>query len=274
MPEGDTIYRAARTLNKAIGGKVVRGFRSALPELERAALEGRTVESVRARGKNLLVDFDDGQRLHTHMMMEGSWHVYRLGEPWQRRESRAFAVIETEDWVAVCFDAPICKLLAPGERSPQLDALGPDLLDPEADLDEALRRLRQFETLPLGEAVMRQHLVAGIGNVYKSEVLFLERLDPFAPVSSVTDEALRAALKLARKLMKQNVGHARMRTTRRRFGSSRLWVYGRKNEPCFECGSRVDMRRQGEQGRSTYFCPRCQRSEDGDEGFRPTGSMT
>lgn len=258
MPEGDTIYRAARTLRKAIGGKPVRAFRSALPQLADAALVGTTVEAVEARGKNLLVRFDDGHTLHTHMMMVGSWHVYRVGEPWQRGADRAFAVIETDDWLAVCFDAPICKLLRPGERSPQLDALGPDLLDPGADLDEALRRLRQNDELPLGVAIMQQHVVAGVGNVYKSEVLFLRRLDPFAPVSSVSDEALRDALLLARKLMKQNVGHARMRTTRRRFGSSRLWVYGRKNEPCFECGTPLDMRRQGEQGRSTYFCPRCQ----------------
>lgn len=258
MPEGDTIHRAASTLRRAIAGQLVTGWRSARPELARVDdLIGRRVEAVEARGKHLLVRFDDGRTLHTHMRMDGSWHIYRPGETWQRSERVAVAVIETDPWVAVCFSAPICDLLGPGERSEPLRRLGPDLLDPEVDLGEALARLRARPELPVGEALMRQHLVAGIGNVLKSEVLFLRRVSPFARVGALSDEVLRELLEEAQRLMKESV-RGGSRITRRRFGSSRVWVYGRSGKPCFTCGARVCMRRQGEDGRSTYFCPACQ----------------
>lgn len=217
---------------------------------------GATVSDVEARGKHLLMRFEDGRTLHSHMMMSGSWHIYRPGERW-RKSGRVDAMLETDEWVAVCFDAPICELFAPGKEPELVRRLGPDLLAPRPDYDEAVRRLRASE-LPLGVAVMTQSLVSGIGNVYKSEVLFLERLDPFAPVSEIAPEALRAALKCAARLMRQNLGGGHMRTTRRRFGGSRLWVYGRSGETCFECRTPVRMRRQGDQGRSTYYCASCQ----------------
>lgn len=265
MPEGDTIHRAAHTLRRAIAGRTVTAWRSEKPELARVAdLVGRTVADVEARGKHLLVRFDDGRTLHTHMMMDGSWHIYRPGERWRKSPRAAVAVIETEAWVAVCFAAPRCDLLAPGEVADALRRLGPDLLDPDADLDEAIRRMREWADLPIGEALMRQHLVAGIGNVYKSEVLFLRRVSPFARVAALLDEALRGLLREARTLMKQNLRGSR-RTTRRRFGSERVWVYGRSGQPCFECGATIRMRRQGDTGRSTYFCPACQGVERGVE---------
>ncbi len=254
MPEGDTIHQAARTLARAIGGRRVLGWRSALPALEGADLAGRTVERVEARGKHLLVRFDDGRTLHTHMRMDGSWHIYRPGEPWPIGAHRAHAVIETEAWVAVCFDAPICELVR-GEPA-MVARLGPDLLDPDADLEEALRRLRAHPDLPLGVAVMRQDLVAGIGNVYKSEVLFLTRLDPFAPVAARTDDELRRVLAEAQRLLRINVG--RRRRTRHRLRGDPHWVYDRSGEPCFACGALIAMSRQGDHGRSTYYCPTCQ----------------
>ena len=260
MPEGDTIHRTARTLALAIEGRSVTGWRSVLPALESADLSGTTVATVEARGKHLLVVFDDGRTLHTHMMMSGSWHIYRPGEAWQKSPGRAHAVIETDEWVAVCFDAPICELV-PAGRTPELVArLGPDLLDPEADLEEAIRRLRAHEHLPLGEAVMRQHLVSGIGNVYKSETLFLRREDPFAPVSKLDDARLRGILEEAQRLLRLNL-RRRHRRTNHRLGRERLWVYGRSGKPCLECGGSVRMTRQGDQGRSTYFCPACQSAE-------------
>ncbi|HJL16273.1 MAG TPA: DNA-formamidopyrimidine glycosylase family protein [Sandaracinaceae bacterium LLY-WYZ-13_1] len=260
MPEGDTIHRAARTLEKAIGGRRVTAWRSNDPALDRVDdLVGRTVAAVEARGKNLLVRFDDGRTLHTHQRMEGSWHVYRPGEAWRKPARGAVAVIETDAWVAVCFHAPVCDLLAPGRVPRAVRRLGPDLLAPRADLDEALRRMRAHPTMPVGVAVMRQHLVAGIGNVYKSETLFLERASPFTPVAELSDEALRGILRRARRLMKQNL-RGFPRTTRRRFGRERLWVYGRAGERCYTCGEAIRMRRQGDDGRSTYFCPRCQSS--------------
>ncbi|MGF1467225.1 MAG: Fpg/Nei family DNA glycosylase [Sandaracinaceae bacterium] len=259
MPEGDTIHRAARTLQRAIGGREVTRFSSVLPELEQADLAGRQVREVTARGKNLLVHFDDGRVLHTHMRMEGSWHIYRPGEPWRKRASGAHAVLETDDWVAVCFHAPLVELLASEDHSAQLRGLGPDLLDPDVDLDEAVRRLRGHGHLPIGEAVMRQQLVAGIGNVYKSETLFLLGLDPFRPVAESDDATLREALQRARALMKQNL-RGFPRVTRRGYDGQRLWVYGRQGKACFRCRTPIRMRRQGTAGRSTYWCPACQPS--------------
>jgi endonuclease-8 len=252
MPEGDTIHRAAATLSKAIAGRRVL---RAEPETM-SALVDRTVDAVEARGKHLLVRFDDGHTLHTHMRMDGSWHIYRPGERWWRGAHRAVAVLETEAWVAVCFDAPIVELLPPGEEPALVQRLGPDLLDPSVDLDEAIARMRTLASMSIGEAVMRQDAVAGIGNVYKSEVLFLRRVDPFAALDTLDDAALLAILREAQRLLRRNLS-TRRRTTRER-ADGRLWVYGRSGQPCFACGTRIRMRRQGELARSTYYCPRCQ----------------
>jgi endonuclease-8 len=262
VPEGDTIHRAARTLSKAIGGRRVTGFRSVLDALRGAELVGRTVEKVEARGKNLLIHFDDGRVLHSHMRMEGSWHIYRPKERWRKSPRRAHAVLETDAWVAVCFSAPVVELLAGPRHSRHLRDLGPDLLDPGFDRHEALRRLRSADALPVGEAVMLQRLVAGIGNVYKSETLFQEGLSPFARVGELDEDRLLGLLRTARRLMHANL-RGFPRTTRWRVdGSGRLWVYGRQGEPCHRCGTAIRMRRQGDAGRSTYWCPTCQPAAD------------
>ncbi len=257
MPEGDTIHRTARTLERAIGNKTVRRFSCATSD---ADLSGRVVESVEARGKHLLIRFDDGRTLHSHMQMEGSWHIYRPGERWQRPAFAARAVIETDDWIAVCFDAPIVELVRAGEIPELVRRLGPDLLADEFDPAEAIARMRELGSLEIGEALLRQQLVAGIGNVYKSECLFLERTNPFTRVESLGDDALRAVLGRARTLMRQNVKRS-IRTTRRSLRGPRTWVYGRSGKPCFVCETRIRMRRQGDAGRSTYFCPACQAVE-------------
>jgi endonuclease-8 len=250
VPEGDTIHRAARTLARAIGDKTITKLTC---DAGGEDLVGHTITSVEAHGKHLLMRFDDGRTLHTHMQMDGSWHIYRPGEKWRRPSFAARVVIETADWLAVCFDAPLVELV---HGTPELvRSLGPDLLGDTFDMDAAISRVRAVD-LPIGEAIMRQQLVAGIGNVYKSELLFLERLDPFVRVTD--EEILRAVLARARALMLQNMsGNAR--TTRRRLTGSRVWVYGRSGKPCFTCGARIRMRRQGDAGRSTYYCPQCQR---------------
>lgn len=222
-----------------------------------ASLAGHVVEGVEARGKHLLMRFDDGRTLHTHMRMDGRWDIYRHGDRWARSEQRAVVVLETEEWIAVCFDAPLVELARAGVEPELVRKLGPDLLDPDVDFDEALRRLRALGELTIGEAILRQDAVSGIGNVYKSETLFLARVSPFARVDALSDETLRAILDEARRLMKQNLA-GRARITRRRFGGSRLFVYGRSGKPCFECGEPIRMRRQGDTGRSTYYCARCQ----------------
>ncbi|MFK7984650.1 MAG: Fpg/Nei family DNA glycosylase [Sandaracinaceae bacterium] len=263
MPEGDTIHRSANRLRSALEGCVLTGFESPRkPALEaNAELVGRRIDAVEARGKYLLVRFDDGRTLETHMKMNGSWHLYRPRERWRGPASDAVAVLHTEAFVAVCFRAPICRLVR--GLSSEVRRLGPDLLDPAADLDEAVRRMRAEAELPLGVAVMRQDLVAGIGNVYKSEVLFEQRLDPFQPVADVASEELVAMLSTARRHLRRNL-RTRFRGTRRIQGTARLWVYERSGEPCYGCGTVIEMRRQGpEMGRSTYFCPRCQSPDAG-----------
>lgn len=252
MPEGDTIHRTARTLEKAIAKKTVRGFSCATTNED---LTGRVIDRVEARGKHLLIHFDDGRILHSHMQMDGSWHIYRPGEEWQRPAFAARAVIETDAWIAVCFDAPIVELTT---GTPDLvRRLGPDLLADDFDVEVAIARMRSLPDLPIGEALLRQDVVAGIGNIYKSECLFLERVDPFVRVRDLPDETLRSVLLRARTLMRQSVT-VRARATRRALRGPRTWVYGRSGKPCFQCAERVKMRRQGDAGRSTYFCPKCQ----------------
>lgn len=275
MPEGDTLYRIAEKLRPALlGAKVVS------LELPRSAgfiarVEGSTVDAVEARGKNLLITFSEGSVLHTHLKMTGVWHLYREGDPWKRSRSMASAILRVaphEDrpgFVAVAFQAPVARVLRPGALAiyREVTALGPDLLAPTFDPSVALARMKAWPARALGEALLDQRVVAGIGNVYKSEICFDRRLDPFAPVSAFSDEELIAALERARVLLKANVplrledGRMRrapfQRTTRDPTrGGSRLSVYRRSHRPCLDCGTMIRMKRQGL--RSTYFCPKCQ----------------
>jgi endonuclease-8 len=260
VPEGDTIYRAARRLHAALVGRALVRFQG--PPLT-ASRVGRVVVDVRSRGKNLIVAFDDGLLLCTHLLMSGSWHVQRLGEPWRKPAARATVVMENDAWAAVGFDLPIARFARSEAHVPRLARLGVDLLS-EAPIDVALPRLRALGDVPIGVALLRQQAVAGIGNVYKSEVLFLERVDPFGPLSAFDDGALRRVLERARTSMRQNLGGGR-RTTRRGEGG-RHWVYDRSGAPCFMCGTPIRMRRQGDDGRSTYWCPECQPSVSRERG--------
>jgi endonuclease VIII len=260
MPEGDTIFRTARTLGGAMTGRRVERFRTTLDELEGSGLVGLEVARVESRGKNLLIHFSDGRVLYSHMRMTGSWHLYRRREPWRRPEHQARCALDTAAHVAVCFNAPVLELLtAKGlQRHRFLSRLGPDLLSEAPDLEEVTRRMRQRNGDAVGDVIMAQDVACGIGNVYKSESLFLERLDPFRPVSASSDETLRALMLRARRLMLSNLtGYPRI--THRAPGG-RYWVYGRMDEPCFVCGEPLRMRRQGDAGRSTYWCPGCQPS--------------
>ena len=222
MPEGDTIFRTATVLRRAlVGGVVRRAVAQPGPGLSRvpdlSVLVGASVEAVEARGKHLLIGFSGGRWLRTHMRMKGSWHRYRPGEPWRLPARRAVCVLETDAAVAVCFDAPVVELLTDAElaRHGALRALGPDLLGAAPDLDEAVRRLRERPAMPLGEALLDQRAVAGIGNVIKSEALFMERLDPWAPVRAFSDVELRAVLERAATLLAANTGGGRRVTTGR-----------------------------------------------------------
>lgn len=199
------------------------------------------------------------------MKMTGSWHVYRHGEGWRKNPRAARVRMDNEAFVTVCFSAPVVELMtrARALRHPTLSTLGPDLLAARPDLPEMLRRLRARDDRPLGEALLDQRALAGIGNVYKSELCFLLGHDPFAPVRSLDDDALETLLRHARRIMTENLDTFR-RTTRHAPGKgSRHWVYGRLAEPCHRCREPIQMRRQGDAGRSTYFCPRCQKATRG-----------
>lgn len=274
MPEGDTIFRAARTLQKALGGATVRRFETGYAQLANVDREepmaGRTVEYVQARGKHLLIGFSGGWALRTHMRMNGSWHIYRPGESWRRARSRARIILETDAFVAVAFDVPVAEFIRAGalERHEPLARLGPDLLAPTFDVEDAVSRLRARPELPLADALLNQSLLSGIGNVYKSEVLFAARVHPFTRIGEVDDACLRRILKISRTFLTANVADdspqamvtytGYRRTTRRADPSARLWVYGRVDEPCRVCGTEIALERRGPAARSTYFCPRCQ----------------
>jgi endonuclease VIII len=277
MPEGDTIARTADVLRRALVGERVTDARArpqpgmrSVPDL--SVLIGTAITAVHSRGKHLLIEFDDGHTLRTHLRMTGSWHRYRPGEAWRRPRRAASAVLETPSAVAVAFSTPVVELLtrAARRRSTPLNALGPDLLADDFAASEALGRLRERNGDELGNALLDQRAVAGIGNVYKSEVPYLERLDPWTPVALITDEELLSALATARRLLLANVGGGARVTTGSRARGAALWVYGRAGRPCRRCGTLVRVGRQGPLARLTFWCPRCQpRRERDSAGAEP-----
>ncbi|MGZ8514628.1 MAG: Fpg/Nei family DNA glycosylase [Candidatus Limnocylindrales bacterium] len=269
MPEGDTLFRTAAGLRPYLVGRRVSAARTggpgALPRVER--IVGQEITAVDALGKNLLIRFGNGLEIRTHLKMTGSWHRYRPGEPWRRPPARARLVIEVPGAVAVCFDAPVVELLEQRAEAihPALGRLGPDLLAPTFDAADAVRRLRDSSraATPIGEALVDQRALAGIGNVYKSEVLWLERVAPSAPVAELDDKTLTRLVTTAHRLLLANAargaGPERVTTgaDRRRMGP--LYVYGRTGRPCRRCGTPITSTRQGrELPRTTYWCPACQ----------------
>ncbi len=273
MPEGDTIFRAARTLHRALAGKPIVGFESVFPALTRvhidAPLTGQTIESVSAAGKHLLMTFSGGCVLRTHMRMNGSWHIYRPGERWQRPRRDMRVLITTADFVAVGFNIPVAELIPASQidRHNELRRLGPDLLSDDFDADETFRRMRARPLESIADVLLNQQVLAGIGNVYKSEVLFTCRVNPFAPVGRVNDDDLRHLIATGRRLLLANVQTALApmttytgfrRTTGRDNPRERLWVYGRVGLPCRRCGTTITLKKHGPAARLTYWCPACQ----------------
>lgn len=267
MPEGDTIHRAAATLQRALAGKQVVRFETVLPMLARVddqtAVRGRTVERVHAEGKHLVIDFSGDLHLRTHMRMNGSWHIYRPGERWQRPRIDMRIVVATEDFVAVAFNVPVAEFHDASSlaRQEDLRKIGPDLLQESYDQDEALKRMKARADREIADVLLNQRVVAGIGNVFKSEVLFATGVNPFRKVEELSDSTLRMLLKNARAQMLQNVGPdaAPSRRTMRSLDRSQLlWVYSRGGEPCRRCGTKIEYRKQGPNARGTYWCPKCQ----------------
>src|SRR3954454_8499406 len=240
MPEGDTICRTARTLQRALGGRVVTKFTTVLPLLARvddqSPLAGRTIERVHAVGKHLLIDFSGGLTLRTHMRMNGSWHIYRSGERWQRPRDDMRIVVETDAFVAVGFNIPVAEFTNETPR------LGPDLLGETFDIDEALRRVREHPAEEIGNVLLDQRVIAGIGNIWKSESLHAAGVDPFHRVAELDDATIISILTIARKQLRASA-NATMRV--------RHSVYGVKL--CRKCGTRIEYRKQGEDVRGTWW---------------------
>ena len=253
MPEGDTILRTARSLRTWLEGRTITAARSPVLGSRAERLVGRTVTGVEARGKHLLIRLDDDASLHTHMKMTGSWHVYSAGERWRRPPHQARLVLDVDGGrVAVCFNAPVVELLTvAGELlHPSLRGLGPDVLGTPLDVDGVRRRARALPPdTPVGDVLLDQRVVAGIGNIYRCDALFVRRVHPSTPVRDLDDAALGALVSTAAELMRTNVEERRHQP----------WVHGRAGRPCRRCGTAIRARRQGPHARTAYWCPRCQR---------------
>jgi endonuclease-8 len=269
MPEGDTILQAATRLHAALAGRTIKRFASPLPEFKERDVVGRAVTRVYARGKHLLIELDDGRALHTHLRMEGVWYVRHKAELTEREKARFESephtlnpaltlILETDAVVAICERAAIAKLAPLSSIERDLSSLGPDLLSPDFDPELARANLRSRPELAIGDAIMAQSLLAGIGNVYKSEVLFLEKVNPFLPIRELDDATLDRLITRARDLMNRN-RHSSRRSNFGKINGLKYYVYGRSGEHCLKCDARIGMRRQGSQLRSTYFCPVCQK---------------
>lgn len=274
MPEGDTIHRTARALHAALAGRQVIRFESVFPRLTRVdhdrPLAGRTIESVEARGKHVLIHFTGGLSLRTHMRMHGSWHIYRPGERWQRPSHEFRIRIATDAFEAIGFQVPVAEFLEGDAlaRQPDLQALGPDPFSPGFDAADAVERLAARGAMEIADALLDQRALAGVGNVFKSEVLFVTGTDPFAPVSRLDRARLARLVDTAARQLRLNVEPDLPTVSGARVGPRRttgsldprapLWVYGRLGEPCRRCGTPIARRQQGPHARLTYWCPTCQ----------------
>jgi endonuclease-8 len=278
MPEGDTIYRTARAMQKVLGGGILTGFDTTLAKLaathDNQLLTGRLIEKVDSRGKWLLIHFSGDLILVTHMLMSGSWHLYRAGERWRNRRAAMRIVLRTADWEAVAFNVPVAQFHTARslERYSEIPRLGPDPLSADYTVDSGIARLRAYgQTHPQTEiavVLLNQRVLAGLGNVYKSEVAFAAGVNPFRPVGTLTEKETQTIADVSQRYMRANVLDSsgddivtytgNRRTTNAANREERLWVYGRQGEECRRCGALIMMRKQGEQARSTYWCPVCQ----------------
>ncbi|MGQ0743175.1 MAG: Fpg/Nei family DNA glycosylase [Acidimicrobiales bacterium] len=251
MPEGDTLARTARSLDRWIGRRLITAAEAHHPGFPGHRLAGQRVEWVEAAGKNLLIHLGNGATIRSHLRMTGSWHVYAVGRPWQRPRRQARLVIEAGDRLAVCFNAPVLEWLEPNRVAahPGLSNLGPDILGTPLDLSRMVTLIRaRAQTRALGEALLDQTLVAGIGNIWRCEALHARRIHPWTQAAGVDDTELIELLAVAGRLMSQSVEGPRP--------SAR--VYRRTGRPCPTCATPITSRLQGPDARRAYWCPACQ----------------
>jgi endonuclease-8 len=251
MAEGDTILRTAQRLQAALGGQELAAVASGRGRASGAGrLDGRRLELVESHGKHLLLHFDGDAVLHSHLGMSGAWHVYRRGAPWRKPAAAAWLVLEGEDCEAVEFGGPTLRVLSRGQLrgDPVLRRLGPDILAPNLDLGEAAAPLRGAPERELGEALLDQRLLAGIGNIFRSEACFASRANPWQRVGELNEDELREVVAAARRLMQESVER----------GRPGVAVYRRAGRPCPRCGTPIVAGGQGDANRRIYWCPRCQ----------------
>lgn len=259
MPEGDTVWLTARRLDEALRDRVLTVAELRVPQLATSELRGDTVRAVVPRGKHLLVRLASGRTLHSHLRMDGAWFLSRAGVRSRRHPEHLVRVLlGNAEWLATGYRVHDLRLLPTDAEAEVVGHLGPDLLGPDWDLDRAVANVRAQPERAIGEALLDQRLVAGIGNVYKCEVLFLRGINPWTPVGAVTD--MPCLLDQARRLMWANRERVEQATTGRLGPGETHWVHGRDRRPCRRCGTPI---RRGEQGppdteRITYWCPSCQ----------------
>ncbi|MET1053323.1 MAG: DNA-formamidopyrimidine glycosylase family protein [Mycetocola sp.] len=257
MPEGDTVYRAARHLNDVLQGATVTTWDLRVPAFATSDLTGETIDAVISRGKHILHRVGDFT-LHTHLKMEGSWHLYRPGSPWKRPAYQARALVGSADWLSVGFELGVVDLIARGDEDTVVGHLGPDLLGDDWDAAAAVARISAAPERPTAVALLDQRNLAGLGNVYANELCFLRGVLPTRPVGETDVAALVA---LSSRLILANRDRSERVTTGDTRPGKRKWVYGRQGQPCLRCGTRI---RRGALGptdleeRVTYWCPRCQ----------------
>ena len=258
MPEGDSVFVAAARLNKALAGHVLTTTDFRVPRYATLDLSGQRLIEVVPRGKHILMRVDDGSTIHTHFKMEGEWHLYRPRERWRGPGWQVRVVLETEAWVAVGFRLGVVDVFPTSKEGDVVGHLGPDLLGPDWDAALAERNLARDPERPLGAALLDQTLMAGLGNVYKSEICFLSGIYPWTRVGAVPD--LAKVVDLSKRTIEANRGTGMQVTTGDNRPGRRHWVYGRKGDPCRRCGTPIAKKEEvvGTRERVTYWCPNCQ----------------
>jgi len=258
MPEGDTVWLASRRLHDALAGHTLARGELQVPRYAAVQLAGVDVVEVRSRGKHLLIRLGNEATLHTHLRMDGSWHLYQSGEPWRGGPAwQGRVVLSTDTHDAVGYRLPVVGLLPTAAEHTVVGHLGPDLLGPDWDRAEALRRLRAAPDTEIGSALLDQRVMAGLGNLYRTELCFLLGVTPFTAVVDVAD--LPRVVDLAQRLLVANRERAEQVTTGLTGRGRHHWVFQRRT--CLRCRGPVSTARQGPDTRDriTYWCPRCQR---------------
>lgn len=259
MPEGDTVWLVARRLHDALAGEVLTRTDFRVPSLATTDLTGRTVVESVARGKHLLTRIEGGLTLHSHLRMDGMWHLHRPGQRWTGGPDwQVRVVLSNAGWDAIGYRLPVLELVETAREDTVVGHLGPDLLDPAFDRDEALARLSRDPSREIGQALLDQTNLAGIGNLYKAESLFVRRTSPWSPVADVDD--LGALVDTARRLLEANKAHAAQVTTGDPRPGRNHFVFERARRPCLRCGTPVSSAMQGAApyDRITYWCRTCQ----------------